>query len=341
MRWLPTIRAARPRSLRRSNASRNADGPRLGKTNGWPVAHAIAPRTVKRSPAYRLVPRRRRIARRSWVSPQSTGGSVRAIDRDTRTRTPNYARAGRGDMFATLPDALRLFVVPVFAWAALQDVRTRRLPNRLWPPLYAFGALLLIWELAAMAPLAGFEEVRFAVRAAISLLFVCRPAGLRVLVPRGVRRGRREGADRDRDPLSHLSGVRRRRADPPARRHPARRVLADGAHEHGPARAGVPAGARRKQPPPRGGSARRRCSSRGRWRPTRCRTTGACSRDDAGTTRNGLDLDALRMYLRWRGATLADLRENPDRFRDPDSVGETHDPTDGGTHVGPRTDGGP
>jgi len=37
-------------------------------------------------------------------------------------------------MFATLPDALRLFVVPVFAWAAaLQDVRTRRLPNRLWP----------------------------------------------------------------------------------------------------------------------------------------------------------------------------------------------------------------
>jgi len=44
-------------------------------------------------------------------------------------------------MFATLPDALRLFVVvPVFAWAALQDVRTRRLPNRLWPPLYAFGA---------------------------------------------------------------------------------------------------------------------------------------------------------------------------------------------------------
>jgi len=116
--------------------------------------------------------RRRRIARRSWVSPQSTGGSVRAIDRDTRTRTPNYARAGRGDMFATLPDALRLFVVPVFAWAALQDVRTRRLPNRLWPPLYAFGALLLIWELAAIWPLAGFEEVRFAVRAAISLLFV-------------------------------------------------------------------------------------------------------------------------------------------------------------------------
>jgi preflagellin peptidase FlaK len=46
------------------------------------------------------------------------------------------------------------------------------------------------------------------------------------------------------------------------------------------------------------------------------------------------------MYLRWRGLTLADLRADPDRLRDPESVAETFDPTDGGTHVGPRTDGG-
>ena len=34
----------------------------------------------------------------------------------------------------------------------------------------------------------------------------------------------------------------------------------------------------------------------------------------------GLDLDALRMYLRWRGLTVADLREDPDRYRRPASL---------------------
>jgi len=67
---------------------------------------------------------------------------------------------------------------------------------------------------------------------------------------------------------------------------------------------------------------------------------GRLFEDDDGSTRNGLDLDALRMYLRWRGITLTDLRADPDRLRDPSSVAETFEPTDGGTHVGPRTDGG-
>jgi preflagellin peptidase FlaK len=67
---------------------------------------------------------------------------------------------------------------------------------------------------------------------------------------------------------------------------------------------------------------------------------GRLFEDDAGDTRNGLDLDALRMYLRWRGATLTDVRADPERLRDPASVTETFDPTDGGAHVGPRTDGG-
>jgi preflagellin peptidase FlaK len=67
---------------------------------------------------------------------------------------------------------------------------------------------------------------------------------------------------------------------------------------------------------------------------------GRLFEDPDGPTRGGLDLDALRMYLRWRGLTLADLRTDPDGLRDPSSVGETFDPTDGGTHVGPRTDGG-
>ena len=59
-----------------------------------------------------------------------------------------------------------------------------------------------------------------------------------------------------------------------------------------------------------------------------------------GYTRNGLDVDALRMYLRWRGTTLAELRERPDRLRDPDSITETHDPTDGAVGDGMAVDGG-
>ncbi|WP_050032183.1 A24 family peptidase [Halorubrum halophilum] len=241
-------------------------------------------------------------------------------------------------MFATLPDALRLFVVPVFAWAALRDVRTRRLPNRLWPPLYAFGALLLLWETARLWPLTGLDGRLFLVQAAISLLFVA-PLGyafwylgafggadakaliaIAVLFPtfpEYVVAGAELPLVETQIgvfsltvltntvlialayPLA-LAGINLIRGERSATMFFARPVATDSLPDR----------------------------------------HGRLFEDDAGTTRNGLDLDALRMYLRWRGLTLADLRENPDRLRDPDSVGKTHDPTDGGTHVGPRTDGG-
>ncbi|WP_123622548.1 A24 family peptidase [Halorubrum sp. CSM-61] len=241
-------------------------------------------------------------------------------------------------MFATLPDALRLFVVPVFAWAALRDVRTRRLPNRLWPPLYAFGALLLVWETARLWPLAGFEGRLFLVQAAISLLFVA-PLGyafwylgafggadakaliaIAVLFPTfpeyAVAGAKLPLVDTQIGVFSltvltntvllalaypvGLAGINLLRGERSATMFLARPVATDSLPDR----------------------------------------HGRLFENDAGTTRNGLDLDALRMYLRWRGLPLADLRADADRLRDPASVGETHDPTDGGTHVGPRTDGG-
>jgi preflagellin peptidase FlaK len=64
-----------------------------------------------------------------------------------------------------------------------------------------------------------------------------------------------------------------------------------------------------------------------------------------GYTRSGLDVDALRMYLRWRGATLAEVREDPDACRDPTSVPvERNDPGDGAIDQrldDVATDGGP
>jgi preflagellin peptidase FlaK len=63
-----------------------------------------------------------------------------------------------------------------------------------------------------------------------------------------------------------------------------------------------------------------------------------------GYTRRGLDLDALRMYLRWRGTTLSAVRERPDALREPSSVpppGERNDPTSGSVAEGATvTDGG-
>jgi len=241
-------------------------------------------------------------------------------------------------MFATLPDALRLLVVPVFAWAAIRDVRTRRLPNRLWPPLYLFGALLLVWEVVALWPLAGVEGRLFLVRAVISLLFVA-PLGYAFWYL-----GAFGGADAKAlialavvfptFPAYELGGVTLPVVGTQLGVFSltilTNTVLLGLAYPVGLAALNL---------------------ARGHVAPTMFLARpvsvdslsdrhGRLFEDANGPTRGGLDLDALRMYLRWRGTTLADLRADPDRMRDPASVGETFDPTDGGTHVGPRTDGG-
>ena len=241
-------------------------------------------------------------------------------------------------MFATLPDLLRLLVVPVFAWAALRDVRTRRLPNRLWPPLYLFGALLLIWEAVTLWPFAGFDGRIFLVRAAVSLLFVA-PLGyafwylgafggadakaliaLAVIFPTfpayevGTVVFPLVDTDLGVFSLTVLTNT----------------VLIGLAYPVALAALNLVRG--------------EVSSNMFLARPVATESLpdrhGRLFEGPGGSTRGGLDLDALRMYLRWRGLTLANLRADPDGLRDPDSVGETFDPTDGGTHVGPRTDGG-
>ncbi|WP_435075547.1 prepilin peptidase [Halorubrum sp. HHNYT27] len=241
-------------------------------------------------------------------------------------------------MVATLPDLLRLVAVPVFAWAALRDVRTRRLPNRIWPPLYAFGALLLVWEAVSLWPLAGFEGRLFLVQAAISVLFVA-PLGYAFWYV-----GAFGGADAKAlialallfptFPAYEVAGV----VFPLVETQIGvfsltiltNTVLLGLAYPFGLAALNLR----------RGELSVNAFFARPVATESLPERHGRLFEDDAGETRNGLDLDALRMYLRWRGATLDGLRADPDRLRDPESVGETFDPTDGGTHVGPRTDGG-
>jgi len=241
-------------------------------------------------------------------------------------------------MFATLPDLLRLIVVPVFAWAALRDVRTRRLPNRMWPPLYAFGVLLLLWEVAVIWPFAGFEGRLFLVQAAISVLFVA-PLGYAFWYL-----GAFGGADAKAlialallfptFPAYEVAGA----VFPLVETQIGvfsltiltNTVLLGLAYPLGLAALNLG----------RGEFSVNAFFARPVSTESLSDRHGRLFEDDTGETRNGLDLDALRMYLRWRGLTLDQLRTEPDRLRDPASVDETFDPTDGGTHVGPRTDGG-
>lgn len=53
-------------------------------------------------------------------------------------------------MQAAIPDILRLVAVPVLGWAAVRDVRTRRVPNGVWWPLAVLGLLLVGWEAAQL-----------------------------------------------------------------------------------------------------------------------------------------------------------------------------------------------
>ncbi|OYR64333.1 A24 family peptidase [Halorubrum ezzemoulense] len=241
-------------------------------------------------------------------------------------------------MVATLPDLLRLVVVPVFAWAAIRDVRTRRLPNRLWPPLYLFGALLLVWEIVTIWPLGGFVEMRFLVRVAISLLFVA-PLGYAFWYL-----GAFGGADAKAMialavlfptfPAYDLAGVTLPLVDTQLGVFSltilTNTVLLGLAYPVGLAVFNLV----------RGEASRLMFFARPVATDSLPDRHGRLFEDPDGPTRNGLDLDALRMYLRWRGRTLADVRADPDDLRDPASVGETFAPTDGGTRVGPRTDGG-
>jgi preflagellin peptidase FlaK len=241
-------------------------------------------------------------------------------------------------MVATLPDLLRLVVVPVFAWAAVRDVRTRRLPNRIWPPLYLFGALLLIWEAVSLWPFAGFDGRIFLVRAAVSLLFVA-PLGYAFWYL-----GAFGGADAKAMialavvfptfPAYEVAGLVLPVVDTQLGVFSltilTNTVLIGLAYPVGLAALNLV----------RGEASSSMFFARPVTTDSLSGRHGRLFEGPEGPTRSGLDLDALRMYLRWRGITLADLRAAPDDLRDPDSVGETFAPTDGGTHVGPRTDGG-
>ena len=231
-------------------------------------------------------------------------------------------------MFASVPDVLRLAVVPVLGWAAWRDVKIRRVPSRTWYPVVALGAVLLVWDAVGHLSLSTAADALFFVRVGVSLLLVAPIAYL------FWRLGGFGGADAKAliaisvllptFPTYFFSGFTLPVAVTTlgvfsmtvltntvvlAAAYPLGllvRNLADGEVTFPVALFG------------------RRIDVSSL--PT---AHGRLFETPEGFTRSGLDVDALRMYLRWRGTSLAAVQSNPEWARDPGSIDETHDPTDG------------
>ena len=246
-------------------------------------------------------------------------------------------------MFASIPDLLRLVAVPVLAWAAWRDVEVRRVPNVTWYPLAALGVVLLAWE--ALSPrtplqlyllrvgvsvgfvvpltflfwrLGGFGGADAKALMALALLFPTFPtyslAELPVVsaLPWAVT----PVVETQLGVFSWtiltntvLLGVL----------YPLALAVRNALVGEFSTLMFVGRAVRVTDLPA---------------------AHGRLFEDDEGFTWSGLDVDALRMYLRWRGVTLSDLRSDPARYRDPATIGETHDPTDGAVGREAAPDGG-
>ncbi|MDS0220080.1 prepilin peptidase [Haloarcula sp. S1AR25-5A] len=239
-------------------------------------------------------------------------------------------------MLGSIPDLLRLVAVPVFGWAAYRDVKTRRVPNRTWTPLAVLAVVLLLWDAYTVwtGPTAVGQRLFF-IRVAISLGFVI-PLSYGFWLIGGFG-----GADAKAFmllavlfpvyPVYYLPNV----ALP-------LQTTAIGVFSLTVLSNTVLAGIVYPLAVAAGNLARGRFSLAmfiGRPVPVTSVTAeyGRLLESPNGFDRGGLDLDALRMYLQWRGCSLADIRANPDQHRLPTSLPRVpNDPGDGSL----ATDGG-
>ncbi|ELZ28814.1 Peptidase A24B, FlaK domain protein [Halosimplex carlsbadense 2-9-1] len=251
------------------------------------------------------------------------------------------------------PDLLRLVAVPVFAWAAYRDIRTRRVPNATWLPLALLGIALLAWDISRVSagdlPGGLVARERFYLRVALSLGMVGSIGYLFYYL------GGFGGADAKALIVLAVLFPTFPTYIFPAEALPLTRttvgvfsltvlsntVLVGAAYPLAVTLRNAVTG--HLAPimfigkPIRAGDA--------------ISEYGSLLQTPEGFTRGGLDLDALRMYLRWRGTTLAAVRDDPEHHRDPASLpddprppGDGSIPDSGGVAAGTdgetATDGG-
>ncbi|WP_323172691.1 A24 family peptidase C-terminal domain-containing protein [Natrialba sp. PRR66] len=241
---------------------------------------------------------------------------------------------------ATGPDLLRLLALPVFAWTAVRDIKTRRVSSHVWVPLSLLGAGTLLWEGVLAWHAGGTAWIHeFIVPATVSLGLVVPLAYLFWWA------GGFGGADAKA--LLVLAVV-----------FPTQPIYVIGSWTTPTAltpigtfsftiltNAVLVALAIPVLLAIRNAAAGRFTSVMALGWPVSWErlpeTHGQLLEGPPGRSTSGLDLDALRMYLRWRGLTLADVRESPERYRDPATLPEEpNPPTDGAVAAAVRADGG-
>jgi preflagellin peptidase FlaK len=231
-----------------------------------------------------------------------------------------------GARSVTAADLLRLLAVPAFGWLALRDYRTRRVPGWAWYPILVLAVVTLGMDVVAAIGGTGPTPL-FLVRVGFSLLVAALAYAFYLIGAFG-------GADAKAVavlavlfpvyPAYEVAGT----AFPVVASSAgvfSLTVLTNGvvAGVAYPLAVGI------------------RNAFRGHRslamlvalpvRSSRLLSThGKLIETNSGATLSGLDLDALRMYLRWRGLALSDLRETPGPFRDPATLpDDPNPPTDG------------
>jgi len=235
---------------------------------------------------------------------------------------------------ATLPDLLRLLAIPVFGWAAWHDVESRRVANRTWYPLAALAVVLLLWEgwVALHAP--PLERRWFLLGVVVSLGFVA-PLVLvfwwfRAFGGADMKAFLVVAALFPTYPTYEMAGWTL----------PVQQTLL-GVFSLTILTNTVIIGALY----PVSLFVRNLVAGRFSWVMFVGRVTpweeiptahGRLLQSPDGVGRSGVDLDAVRMYLRWRGITLAELRERAHELRDPATLpDDPNPPTDGAVGAGP------
>lgn len=229
---------------------------------------------------------------------------------------------------ASGPDLVRLIIVPVLGWAAWRDYRTRRIPSGLWWPLIGLGILVLAWEGWTTLTAQDGSGQLFLLRIVISVgllgllawtiyrLQLMGTADAKAIVMLAVVFPTYPAYELGqfllpivRPPLGVFSLTVLTNTALLGLLYPvtlAARNLLDGET-----------------------AALMFIARRIHWSAVP-RTHGRLAERPEGHTLYGLDLDTVRMYLRWRKTTFEALRERRSELRDPETVPETPGaPTDG------------
>ncbi|WP_225741206.1 A24 family peptidase [Halorussus halophilus] len=243
-----------------------------------------------------------------------------------------------GFIDASIPDLLRLLAVPILGWASWRDIETRRVPNQTWYPLAILAVVLLFWEgwLAVIGT--AFQTRAFGIRTAVSLGFVA-PLVIAFWWFRAFG-----GADAKAFlvvaalfptfPVYELPTLGLKLPHQTTTLGVfsltilTNTVLLGALFPLAILLRNVVAGRFSKM---------MAIGKPVRWDEIP-RAHGKLLESEDGLSGNGVDLDAVRMYLRWRGLTLGDLREQTDHFRDPATLpANPNSPGDGAVT---RADGG-